>query len=130
MKTHPDATPWEYPWDSWRDGPHFSASYLRRMLPNARGFETELIKALLADPKLPHLFLTKDYLRRYVVHITPVAEERERRLAAVPEVWRLYRRFHRHLQPQVQQHETMVVSNVTDPALRSRHTPAKRPLSA
>jgi hypothetical protein len=20
---------WDYPWDSWRDGPHFSANYLR-----------------------------------------------------------------------------------------------------
>jgi hypothetical protein len=33
MKTHPDGRPWEYPWDSWRDGPHFSADYLRRMKP-------------------------------------------------------------------------------------------------
>ena len=53
----------------------------------------ELIKTLLADPKLPHLFATQDYLRRYVVHITPNADERARLLAAVPEVWRQYRKF-------------------------------------
>ena len=51
MKTHPDGTPWEYPLDSWRDGPHFSASYLHRMVP-ADDHEAELIDAPLADPKL------------------------------------------------------------------------------
>ena len=68
MKTHPDGRPWEYPWDSWRDGPHFSASYLRRMVP-AGDADAELIKALLA-------------LQRYVVHISRTAEERGRRLVA------------------------------------------------
>jgi hypothetical protein len=92
MKTHPDGTPWEYPWDSWRDGPHFSASYLRRMTP-ADEVDAELIKILLADPKLPHLFPNEDYLRRYVVHISKTSKDRDRRLAAVPTVWRQYRRF-------------------------------------
>ena len=31
IKTHPDGTPWEYPWDSWRDGPHFSVYFLRKV---------------------------------------------------------------------------------------------------
>ena len=73
MKTHPDGTPWEYPSDSWRDGPHFSASYLHRMVP-ADDHEAELIDAPLADPKLAICS------RMYVVHITPVAEERKQRL--------------------------------------------------
>jgi hypothetical protein len=92
MKTHPDGRPWEYPWDSWRDGPHFSADYLRQIVPTD-DVEAELIKALLADLTLPHLFPNEDYLRRYVVHISKTVEERRRRLAAVPAVWRQYRRF-------------------------------------
>jgi hypothetical protein len=92
MKTHPDGRPWEYPWDSWRDGPHFSADYLRRMKP-AGDAEAELIKALLADPGLPHLFPNQDYFRRYTAQISKTVEERDRRLAAVPAVWRQYRRF-------------------------------------
>ena len=91
-KKHPDGTPWEYPWDSWRDGPHFSASYLRQMAP-ANDIDAELIEILLADPKLPHLFPNEDYFRRYVVHISKTVEERDRRLAAASAVWRLYRRF-------------------------------------
>ena len=97
MKTHPDGRPWEYPWDSWRDGPHFSVGYLRRIKPTGDA-DAELIKALLVDPKLPHLFPNEDYLRRYVVHITPNLEEQKRRLAAVPTVWRQYRSFWRKAQ--------------------------------
>lgn len=85
MKMHPDGRPREYPWDSWRDGPHFSARYLSRM---SRGDSAtkELVKMLLADPKLPHLFPNEDYLRRYVVHVSKTAEERDRRLAAIRRV--------------------------------------------
>jgi hypothetical protein len=93
MKTHPDGRPWEYPWDSWRDGPHFSANYLHQMSSTGNADVAELIKALLADPKLPHLFPSEDYLQRYVVHISKTDEERHRRLTAVPTVWRQYRRF-------------------------------------
>ena len=98
MKTHPDGRPWEYPWDSWRDGPHYSAGYLRRMRPIGNlpknAHVVELIDALPADPGLPHLFPSEDYLRRYVEHIS-AKNARARRLAAVPVVWRQYRRMWR-----------------------------------
>jgi hypothetical protein len=57
----------------------------------ANDAEAELIEALLADPRLPHLFLTRDYLQRYIVHISKTIEERDRRLVAAPAVWRQYR---------------------------------------
>jgi len=92
--------------DPWWDAPHYVRAWLKQEIQELSDDGVEcverLIIAMRADPDIPHHFPTAKYMREYVRRMSKGDRvDDELAMAAVPSVWRRYRKWGRGFSPRL-----------------------------